>query len=267
MTTDAYDHDVREFGLHVRQGGWRLGLLVARNVERSKPGPKIVSAETNSKVSATEFARDAGTSNDRVLRYLDAWEMAAADQIVPSAAALNFGVEVPLDVDQLPSWDIYYSRAVRAARVKAGRAARKRALEQERTAVQQQAQAAADYIRSAHYADALTLQLAADQLMAQSAAARERGTEERPVPKAEAGPARSIDRELNAEFTELTRAIQSYTRRLFDVARDRAWVKRGERADEVRHLAEQLHLVAGIVADPDAGHVTDTALSELLNGK
>jgi hypothetical protein len=28
--------DAREFGIHVRQGGWRLGLLVARNVEPRK---------------------------------------------------------------------------------------------------------------------------------------------------------------------------------------------------------------------------------------
>ena len=28
----SIDNDAREFGQHLKQGGWRLGLLVARNM-------------------------------------------------------------------------------------------------------------------------------------------------------------------------------------------------------------------------------------------
>jgi hypothetical protein len=30
----SLDNDAREFGQHFKQGGWRLGLLVARNVKQ-----------------------------------------------------------------------------------------------------------------------------------------------------------------------------------------------------------------------------------------
>ncbi|MEX2448574.1 MAG: hypothetical protein WD404_07505, partial [Solirubrobacterales bacterium] len=68
------------FGAHVKAGGWRLGLLVARNVEKGS-GDGIndryregVSRETPSKVSAREFAEQAGTTAARVLRHLEAWD-------------------------------------------------------------------------------------------------------------------------------------------------------------------------------------------------
>jgi hypothetical protein len=78
---ESIEIDAREFGLHVKQGGWRLGLLVARNVERGV-GDRSVSrrdrdAKVEGKVSVQAFARKAGTTADRVLRYLDAWERAA----------------------------------------------------------------------------------------------------------------------------------------------------------------------------------------------
>lgn len=113
--------DAREFGLHVQQGGWRLGLLVARNVERGKPGrpPRIVSTETNSKVSATVFAKLAKTTNDRVLRYLDAWERAADAGHVPHAADLSPGSELELDAERLPQWSSFYNaRRYRALSVR-----------------------------------------------------------------------------------------------------------------------------------------------------
>ena len=34
--TAAIELDAHEFGLHLKQGGWRLGLLVARDVNRGR---------------------------------------------------------------------------------------------------------------------------------------------------------------------------------------------------------------------------------------
>src|SRR5262245_7607975 len=72
--------DAREFGIHVKQGGWRLGLLVARNVEpgagageRTDLEPRNDRSEVG-KVSASRFAEQSQTSVPRVMRYLHGWE-------------------------------------------------------------------------------------------------------------------------------------------------------------------------------------------------
>lgn len=104
------DHDAVEFGAHVKQGGWRLGLLVARNVEnRGRGNPNLSAEKIGPKTSAKEFAAKAGTSASRVLRYLKAWNAAAADGWVPPASELIPGEELDgLNVDTLPSWDKFY---------------------------------------------------------------------------------------------------------------------------------------------------------------
>lgn len=111
--------DAREFGLHVKQGGWRLGLLVARNVQKGAGGGGT-HADRNDrygqgKVSAQEFARLSGTSAPRVLRYLDAWERAAEDGHVP----LEPDQEIELDSDQLPAWGDYYDASASGGRPRA----------------------------------------------------------------------------------------------------------------------------------------------------
>lgn len=107
--------DAHEFGQHVRQGGWRLGLLVARNVEKKDTtNRKHVPIGTSSKVSAREFAELSGVGKNRVLRYLEAWGRASADGIVPDAATLDPGTELTLDVDDLPLWSTYYEAVNRA---------------------------------------------------------------------------------------------------------------------------------------------------------
>lgn len=74
--------DALEFGQHVKLGGWRLGLLVARNVEKAKAGVRRGSDfnwNQNGKVNAKQFAEKAGVGHAKVLRYLEAWNKAAAD--------------------------------------------------------------------------------------------------------------------------------------------------------------------------------------------
>jgi hypothetical protein len=52
--------------------GWRVGLLVARNVDEGNGRPC-----DSTKVSVAEFARMAGTPEHLVKLYLEAWELAA----------------------------------------------------------------------------------------------------------------------------------------------------------------------------------------------
>src|SRR5262245_22917345 len=117
---DTVKHDAEEFGLHLKQGGWRLGLLVARNVEKGKgDGVRRDSAAFATakagKVSAAEFGRMSHTTADRVLRHLEAWEKAAENGHVPHAATITPGDDLKLDAESLPPWSDYY-RAVGGGR-------------------------------------------------------------------------------------------------------------------------------------------------------
>jgi hypothetical protein len=127
--------DAKEFGEHVKNGGWRLGLLVARNVSEdygtgeapwevegiSKATYYRRQAETSvhsvNKVSARAFAKQAGNiGHVNVSKYLKAWNMAAADGLTPLSSELTPGQVVSfneLDEDGKPiftqkSWDTYF---------------------------------------------------------------------------------------------------------------------------------------------------------------
>lgn len=105
--------DAREFGLHDRQGAWRLGLLVARSVEPSPHGGDRRSSSfarnMNGKIRASEFAHLSGTSTKRVMKYYRAWQRAAKEGYVPRAEALEPGKEMnDLLWDRLPDWSKYY---------------------------------------------------------------------------------------------------------------------------------------------------------------
>jgi hypothetical protein len=111
----AVEMDAREFAVWSKSGEWRLGLLVARNVEPSQgKRTDLFQLKKVEKVSASEFAKVAGTSAARVLRYLDAWDRAAAAGYVPHSTTLSPGDEVDLDADRLPPWQNYYTTVVRA---------------------------------------------------------------------------------------------------------------------------------------------------------
>lgn len=112
----AVEHDAAEFGVHIKQGGWRLGLLVARSVEnRGRGNPNLSPEKMGPKISAKEFGVKAGTSASRVLRYLKAWDVAAKEGWVPTSAELIPGEELDgLDVDTLPAWGEFYDASTPA---------------------------------------------------------------------------------------------------------------------------------------------------------
>lgn len=118
LTTDA-----QEFGRAVRCGGWRLGLLVARNVAPAKagrPAAENASLEMDSaKVSMTKFAEIAGVSQSHVSYYYKAWELAAKAGLVPSAQSVDPGEEnIDVETDSIEDdenprtqWSWFYSLA------------------------------------------------------------------------------------------------------------------------------------------------------------
>ena len=103
-TTTTWEDDAREFGFHLKQGDWRMGLLAARNV-----APKTWGDIPAGRVTAPTFAKLAGTTPGRVLRYFDAWEKAADDGHVAHAVELRPGAEANVKAEKLPPWSDYYS--------------------------------------------------------------------------------------------------------------------------------------------------------------
>ena len=104
--------NAQEFGQHVRQGGWRLGYLVATSVEKGTGGHRTVPIETVDKVSARWFSEESGVSPAKVLRYLEAWNRASDDLGIEHADDMHPGYECDWLteewVEQHP-WGKYYS--------------------------------------------------------------------------------------------------------------------------------------------------------------
>lgn len=86
----SIEEDAKAFGCHF-EGGWHLGLLVARNVhKRAAAGRPDKSEPVRNKVSCSEFAKMAGVSERTVQLYSNTWALAAeaghctpADQLTP----------------------------------------------------------------------------------------------------------------------------------------------------------------------------------------
>lgn len=86
----SLEDDAAKFGRHF-EGGWQLGLLVARNVHKqSGAGRPPKSEPVRNKVSCAKFAELANVSERTVQLYCNAWELAAheghctpADQLMP----------------------------------------------------------------------------------------------------------------------------------------------------------------------------------------
>src|SRR4029453_17684332 len=69
--------------------GWPFARLVACSVERGAGQGSTKPRNDRYKVSADTFAREAGTSAPRVLRYLETWHKASRRGWVPAASTLT----------------------------------------------------------------------------------------------------------------------------------------------------------------------------------
>ncbi|MGW8353206.1 hypothetical protein [Streptomyces wedmorensis] len=94
--------DAHDFGVYARTGGWAFALKVARSVRPGGQAAEEGAART--KVSAKAFARLAGCSPERVMRYYKAWDMAADDGLVPQFEVLVPGADI-----ELPDADVWLS--------------------------------------------------------------------------------------------------------------------------------------------------------------
>jgi hypothetical protein len=121
--TRTWQDNATEFALLDKGEGWPFARLIACSVEKAPSGLRrgsVFDRKQNGKVNAQEFARQAGTSPTRVLRYLAAWNKAADQGLCTPSADLS-----PNDAPTVMEPDIAWS-AVYDAR-KAGRPQRSKA--------------------------------------------------------------------------------------------------------------------------------------------
>lgn len=254
--SDLVQRDAEEFGVHVKAGGWRLGLLVARNVEKGSGGPRTGATAPVAKTTAREFAERSGTSHTRVMRYLSAWEHAAADGLVPPAASLNPGQEVDLDLDKLGNWTDYYPPG--GTELQRANEERRKTFE---ASAAEEGTTAAQVARVVGSKSAIAAAIKADPEVAETALRAVEERNARPIGQ----PSRTIDRtdkptELVVHFRNLHKTVERLVRLVLD---GHAVVSDDEAAallDEVNWLRNALdYIESGL----NAGSL-DKALRELL---
>jgi hypothetical protein len=123
----SLEDDAAKFGRHF-DGGWLLGLLVARNVhKKAGPGRLKKSEQVPKKVSCAEFAEKAGISVRTVQWFYNTWAIAADAGYCTSADELRAGDEDPrlskVDVDSHEFCELW-RKFYREARPGAGGGAR-----------------------------------------------------------------------------------------------------------------------------------------------
>ena len=95
----SIDRDAERFGRHF-EGGWQLGLYVARSVHKQpRAGRPPKSEPVRNKVTCAQFAAKAGVSERTVQWYYDTWQLAAEEGHCTPADQLSPGDEDPLSPD------------------------------------------------------------------------------------------------------------------------------------------------------------------------
>lgn len=97
---------------------WEGALLVARSCENAGRGRPPLNVENRhlAKLTMVEFAERAGVHRTTVAKYLAAWNLAAADDLVPPADELVPGQQVDLSALTAEHFDAFYNgRMVRPA--------------------------------------------------------------------------------------------------------------------------------------------------------
>ncbi|MFI9019155.1 hypothetical protein ACIGZI_34520 [Streptomyces griseus] len=105
------DRDIQAWAALDRSGSWWLAFFVACQV-RSQASATPTNGESRAagtKLSAAEFARRAGTSPERVLRYYKAWEAAHAAGAVAHGADELWPGHEPVGLPPAEDWTLYYS--------------------------------------------------------------------------------------------------------------------------------------------------------------
>jgi hypothetical protein len=102
--------DAEAFGRIVGRN-WEGALLVARSAERAEQGRRsdLAQIAPGQKLSLRRFAELAGCSRKTAAAYLDAWDRAAADGVVPPAGSLAPGADVDLARLDARAWAHYYT--------------------------------------------------------------------------------------------------------------------------------------------------------------
>lgn len=120
-TTQA-ERNAVAFEMSIAAPGWYSGLLVACSCERTVPGPKR-SGSAERKLSVRDFAKASHQTHQIVAAYLDAWESAADEELVPHADELSpddalAGLEFAPETHTAESWLVYFDALMADKRAK-----------------------------------------------------------------------------------------------------------------------------------------------------
>ncbi|WP_155356468.1 hypothetical protein [Acrocarpospora macrocephala] len=115
-TEDQRDRDIQAWAALDQAGGWWLGFFIACQVESGQRNvggkrdatPPDRNTARPTKVSASEFARRAGTTSKRVLRYYRAWEAAAEAGAVGLGTGQLYPGHPPIDFPPAEDWSLYF---------------------------------------------------------------------------------------------------------------------------------------------------------------
>jgi hypothetical protein len=105
------DRDLQAWSALDKAGSWWLAFFVACQVRPTNSPKASVAPQRGaaSKISAAEFARRAGTSPERVMRYYKAWESAHAANAVPLSADQLYPGHESIDLPPAEDWTLYYT--------------------------------------------------------------------------------------------------------------------------------------------------------------
>jgi hypothetical protein len=251
----AYD-----FARHTKGGGgWALGLSVAACVQPGTGNPAVTRNDryTSGKVSAQEFAKLAGTSAPRVMRYMKAWENAAAKKLVAPPTELE-----PADwydADHIPEgyeWGDFYDASESGSRPRDSKPEHAAQIIEKRGAEAVIAEMTDEQIEQVVEAAARTR-----QEPTQRGINKERATRIPAPPFTSPPPVFNIDPlvELTMDFQAKVGRLHALITNMAIDVRDVREATEGE-ADRLDREAELLHMVAA-----GARGVTDADLASLFD--
>jgi hypothetical protein len=254
------------FEMSVDAPGWYSGFLVACSAERALPGPR--SQSDDCKLSIKAFAKKSHQGEKTVQIYLDTWESAADDGLVPHADELTpddvlAGLEFAPEVHTADSWLLIFDALMEPRRAKDRDYNAKRRypkptpeqiVEEIRTNPAAEKAAAREVVRK---------EIARDQART---AKKDRVVTDRP---ADGTLSRQEIDEADAEFDQLViklRAMKRYAQEALGLTVGIHGFQQKTKREIVVEMVSELHTILTAIQQTAQGQSLDDELASLLGG-
>jgi hypothetical protein len=250
--------------MSVAAPGWYSAFLVACSCERKQGNRNLVAAGT--KLTLTAFAKASHRDKEIIAAYLDAWESAAGDELVPTAdeltpedalAGLEFG-----EVHTAESWAVYFDALME------GKRAKDRAYDAQRRYPEPTEDQVAEAIRTNPQIEKRARREVIDKEIQRD---RERAiTDPAPKPKADDGSlSRREEDETDAQFDSLViklRAMKRHGQEALGLALDIQGFQQKTKRAIVIDAVDELRVLLNAIQEAAEGRSMDDELAALLGG-